>query len=212
MKKYFVLGVLFLLPITAYLFFSSGTNYFKRLPVLTENVSELNDFEAYGNTVQLQDNLTILFFAGDDFKNKFVNIFNLTHKIYKPYYEFEDMQFVIVLQKGNEVLIDELLTEINKITNASKWQFVYGEASTVRSLFESLQTDLQLNEQLSVPQAFIIDKDRNLRGRDDDEKQGRLYGYNTSVEAELNNIMKDDIKVLLAEYRLALKKNKNRAR
>jgi len=211
MKKYFVLGVLFLLPITAYLFFSSGTNYFKRLPVLTENVSELNDFETYNESIQLQDNLTILFFAGDDFKNKFVNIFNLTHKIYKPFYEFEDLQFVVVLKNGNEQMVDELLKEIEKITNPSKWRFVFGEASAIKNVFASMQTNLQLNENLASSYSFIIDKERSLRGRDDDEKKGILYGYNTSLEAELNNTMKDDIKVLLAEYRLALKKNKKRA-
>jgi hypothetical protein len=46
-----------------------------------------------------------------------------------------------------------------------------------------------------------------LRGRDDDEEVGTLFGYNTSSVAELNKKMTDDVKVILAEYRLALKKN-----
>jgi hypothetical protein len=46
-----------------------------------------------------------------------------------------------------------------------------------------------------------------LRGRDDDEDVGTLFGYNASSVAELNNKMTDDVKVILAEYRLALKKN-----
>lgn len=53
---------------------------------------------------------------------------------------------------------------------------------------------------------FIVDKDRNLRGRDDDEDVGTLYGYNSTDIAELANKMKDDVKIVLAEYRLALKK------
>jgi hypothetical protein len=34
-----------------------------------------------------------------------------------------------------------------------------------------------------------------------------LYGYDIRSVAVLNNKMEDDVKVLLAEYRLALKKN-----
>ena len=56
---------------------------------------------------------------------------------------------------------------------------------------------------------FIIDKDGNLRGRDDDEDVQLLYGFNAADYAEINNKMSDDIKVVLAEYRLALKKYKS---
>jgi len=47
-----------------------------------------------------------------------------------------------------------------------------------------------------------------LRGRDDDEDAGVLYGFKAQDIAEVNNKMSDDVKVLLAEYRLALKKYK----
>ena len=42
-------------------------------------------------------------------------------------------------------------------------------------------------------------------GRDDDE--GLKYAYDMRSVAELNNKMEDDMKIILAEYRLALKKN-----
>ena len=54
---------------------------------------------------------------------------------------------------------------------------------------------------------FIIDKESKLRGRDDDEDQKIKYGFNTISVADLNNKMEDDVKIILAEYRLALKKN-----
>ena len=54
-------------------------------------------------------------------------------------------------------------------------------------------------------QAFL--DPRSLRGRDDDNDSGTLYGYNSSSVAELTKKMTDDIKIILAEYRLALKKN-----
>ncbi len=207
MKKFFVLGVLFILPITAYLFFASGVNHFAKLPVLTENVNELTNFTSIdGKMVRLNGNITILGFFGSDIQSKYGNVFNLTHKIYKPYYEFEDLQFVTVLQYGNEELVQELLSELNKLTDASKWKFVFAEAEEIQSLFYSLETNIKLDQNLSSPLVFIIDKNANLRGRIDDKEVQRLYGYNTSSVAELNNKMRDDIKIILAEYRMALKK------
>ena len=50
----------------------------------------------------------------------------------------------------------------------------------------------------------------NLRGRKGKNKKGEeeyREGYNTISAADLHNEMADDVKVILAEYRLALKKN-----
>ena len=54
---------------------------------------------------------------------------------------------------------------------------------------------------------FIVDKDANLRGRTDDEDEGTKHGFNANSVADLNNKMEDDVKIILAEYRMALKKN-----
>lgn len=211
MKKILVLGILFILPITAYLFFSSGVNHFAKLPVLSQEINAVS-YPNYtgGQSVNLEGKITILSFFGSDIPSKYGNVFNLTHKIYKPYHEFEDLQFVTLLEKGNEPLLDNLLIELNKLTDTSKWKFVFAEAEEIQSLFASLKTNLTLDENLSTSHAFIIDKDRNLRGRNDDKDIGMLYGYDTATVAVLNNKMKDDIKVILAEYRLALKKYNKR--
>ena len=68
---------------------------------------------------------------------------------------------------------------------------------------------LKLDQNHSSPYVFIIDRDGNLRGRDDDD----FVGYDARSAAEINNTMVDDVKVILAEYRLALKKyNQTRKR
>lgn len=208
MKKYLVLIALFVLPLTVYILFSKGVNQFAKLPVLTENVNELSAFKSQRD-IQLQNNITVLGFLGNDVKNKFANVFNLTHKIYKPYHEFHDLQFVMIVQEGNEVLIEEMMTELSKITNTGKWNFIYGNPEQISSLFSSLKTGGTLDKNTSTPYVYIIDKDKNLRGRNDDKDTaaGKLYGYNTAIVAELSNKMKDDIKIILAEYRLELKKN-----
>ena len=204
MKKTFVLIVLFILPLVAYLFFASGINNFGRLPVLTEKVAELQGFEG---DAQLQDRITILGFLGRDIDLKKGNVFNLNQKIYKPFYEFYDFQMVMVVPEGLENEVEAIRTELSTFTDTSKWIFIYGEDSEIQSLFSSLKTNLELDKALGTSSVFIIDKDRNLRGRDDDEDEGIKYGFDATSVADLNNKMEDDVKVILAEYRLALKKN-----
>lgn len=204
MKKTFVLVVLFILPLVAYMFFASGVNNFGRLPTLTENVQDLSVF----NTEEtLSGKITILGFLGYDTELKKGNAFNLNQKIYKPFYEFRDFQMVMVLPKGTEEKADELKKELGGLADIRNWKFVFGGESKIKELFNSLETNLQLDAQLGSPYVFIIDKDRNLRGRDNDEDEGLKYGFNATSVAELNNKMEDDVKVILAEYRLALKRN-----
>ncbi len=204
MKKTFVLVVLFILPIVAYLFFASGINNFGRLPTLTENVSDISTIDA---NVALKDKITILGFLGNDLENQKGNAFNLNQKIYKRFYEFNDFQFVMLVPKGNESKVAELKEDLGNLTNMVKWNFVYANETQIKDFFDTLKTDLTLDENLATPYVFIIDKDRNLRGRTNDEDDGTKYGFNTRSVAELNNKMEDDVKIILAEYRMALKRN-----
>ncbi len=204
MKKTFVLVVLFILPIVAYLFFASGINNFGKLPVLTKDIPDISEVDA--NCV-LQDKITILGFLGHDLENKKGVAFNLNQKIYKRFYEFNDFQFVMVVPKGSEKKVEALKSELGKLTDVVKWNFAYGEEAEIQRLFKGLETDLYLDGDLATPYVFIIDKDRNLRGRTDDEEEGTKFGFNATSVADLNNKMEDDVKIILAEYRLALKKN-----
>lgn len=203
MKKTFVLVTLFVLPVVVYLFFASGVYNFGKLPILTKEVMDVSDFD---NTISLENNITILGFMGSDVLGKKGNAFNLNQKIYKRFYEFNDFQFVMVASEGMKTQTEELKKELAEITKVEKWNFVFLSDTEIESLFQSLQTNLTLDDKLSSPYVFIIDKDKNLRGRNDDEDEGTKYGFNTSSVAELNNKMEDDVKIILAEYRLALKK------
>ena len=79
--------------------------------------------------------------------------------------------------------------------------------TNIEMIFESFNTNIKLDSNFSTPYVFIVDRDLSLRGRDDDEDIGMLYGFNSQSVAEINNKMVDDVKIILAEYRLALKKN-----
>ena len=206
-KKFFVLGILFLLPITAYIFFASGVNNFGRLPILTHSVSEIYQFKTLnGSKIVLQDRITVLGFFGKDVRSSHAKAFNLGHKIYKKNYKFDDFQFVIIMPEGTEEDVKLLKIKLSEIEDPQNWNFVYGADEAIQNVFNSLQTNYSLDANLSTPYVFIIDKDRNLRGRDDDEDEGILYGFDARNYSEINNKMGDDIKVILAEYRLALKK------
>lgn len=204
MKKTFVLVVLFVLPLVAYLFFASGVNNFGRLPVLTEKVGDLESISP-DNT--FEDHITILGFLGNNLEFKQANAFNLNQKIYKPFYEFRDFQMVMVLPDGKQEEMRNIMEELGALVDISRWKIVYGSPEEIRSLYASLGTGRELDKDLGTDFVYIIDKEQRLRGRTDDEDTGIKYGFNATSVAELNNKMEDDVKVILAEYRLALKKN-----
>lgn len=210
MKKFIVLAVLFLLPIIAYLFFASGVNNFAKLPVLTSGVDDIKHLDPTSeNPVSFEDKINIVAFFGTDPEALTGNTFNLDQKILSKFYEFEDFQFIILLPEEARAQSEKFVTDFEAITNSHYWNFVYGTPEQIREVFTGFGTDLQLDANLQTPYVFIIDKDRNLRGRNDDEDKGTLYGYDSRSVSELNNKMNDDVKVILAEYRLALKKYNN---
>ena len=203
MKKYLVLIVLFVLPLVAYLFFASGINNFAKLPVLTNNIEELELI----TKKEFNNKISILLFLGNDIENREGDALNLNQKIYKRFYQFKDFQFISISPLGNEnkskLLKDKLSSGTN--TDMKNWSFIHLERDKINELFSSLNTNLELDENLSSPYAYIIDKFSSLRGRDDSD--GIKFGYDSRSVADINNNMLDDVKIILAEYRLALKKN-----
>lgn len=200
MKKYIVLVVLFVFPLVVYLFFASGVNHFAKLPILTQNVEEIGQY----SDAQFKDRITVLGFFGNALQDKKALALNLNQKIYKRFYQFADFQFLIALPKGTEEQAEALKTELEGTTGTdmSRWNLVFLEPEQLKMVFGSLYLPLELDQNLSNPYVFIIDREGNLRGRDDDD----FVGYDARSVADINNNMVDDVKVILAEYRLALKK------
>ena len=208
-KKYLILGFLFFFPIFVYVFLSTGINNFARLPVLTEKVNDIKNLDGNESEVSFKDNISIVGFWGGDIENKKSEALNLNQKIYKRFYEFQDFQFVIIYNKEESLAIKDLKAELisGVGTDLKKWNFIPTTQANIKTVFDSFRTNLELDENYSTPYVFIVDRDMSLRGRDDDEDMGMLYGFNSQSVAEINNKMVDDVKIILAEYRLALKKN-----
>ena len=210
LKKYLVLGILFIFPIVVYLFFATGINNFAKLPVLEKNILEISEWESLdGKSIQLENNISIIGFWGSDLDMRKLDAFNLNQKIYKRFYKFKDLQFLMVVFNDKQDKLLEIIDELKKGSSEdmSRWKFILGDGTKIQELFSSFGSDIKLNTKFSTPFVFIVDKDRSLRGRDDDNDSGTLYGYNSSSVAELTKKMTDDIKIILAEYRLAIKKN-----
>ncbi len=208
-QKIIVLVIMFVFPIVIYLFFASGKNNFAKLPVLTPSVLNLKSFtHIEGQEVKLDGHITILCYWGSDLNFKKGDAFNLNQKIYKRFYQFKDFQLVALITDDQEDQLKFLKEELSNGvgTDLVNWKIMKGSPLSIKNHFTSLKTSLSLDSKHSTPYVFIIDRKSNLRGRDDDEDIGILFGYNAQSVAELNNKMEDDVKVILAEYRLALKK------
>jgi len=198
-SKKFVIVVLFALPLVAYLFFLNGEHHFETLPVVTENVKEIDDFKLVkGTATQLKDSVTIITFLGNQ-------------PYERLFHGFNTFQLISILPESGVVDVEQIVAQMGETTDLQDWHFLKGTNEQVQELYDSFKTEDNLNTDLSSDYAFVIDVERNLRGRDDDEIEdsGVVYGYNTRTAAQLNKRMIDDMRVLLAEYRFAFKKNRD---
>lgn len=208
MKKNIVLFVLFVLPIVAYLFFASGVNSFTTLPVITPKVGDFGDWKSLnGKKVSLDKKITVLGFSGSNILENRGNYFNLNEKIYKRYNGFEDLQFVILCPLGTEKEAQKIVDALSPFTDVKNWNFVFASNEEIQKFYDQLHLKEKLNQNLGTSNVYIIDKDRSLRGRKDKEEYKE--GYDTFHPSELSNEMLDDFKIILYEYRAALKKNHN---
>lgn len=191
------------------MFFASAKDNFVKLPTLSYEVMELDDFKPLsGDSIKLKNRITVLIFFGTDVEAKKANAYNLAHKIYKKNHQFKEFQFVTLITEDQTERALQLKERLSEIEDPKNWRFALGTTLAMEKVFESLKTEFLLDGNHGSQYVFIIDKEGNLRGRDDDEDYGLLYGYNASDYSEINNKMSDDIKIVLAEYRLALKKYK----
>ncbi len=211
MKKNIVLFVLFILPIVAYLFFASGVNSYTKLPIITPKTADFGNWKSLsGNNVSLDGKVTILGFGGTELLKNRGNLYNLNQKVYQRYHEFKDLQFVYLCPIGTEKDAERVLKALGTYTEVAQWQFVFASPTEIDAYYKQLQLVGDLDSNLGASMIYILDKERNLRGRKDNKDYKE--GYDTFHPSELSNEMLDDFKVILYEYRAALKKNHNASR
>ncbi|CAM3795654.1 hypothetical protein FLCU109888_01820 [Flavobacterium cucumis] len=215
MKNKIVLISLFILPIAIYLVFSTASHNSLFLPTISKNNQDipLNWTSLSGSKESMKGKITVLGFVGDKVIENRGNFFNLNQKIYNKYKGFKDFQMVMVVPSGNEKKCQQIIDELAPITGDMKgWRFVFAAPQEIQAFYDSFKLMGQLDESKGTPAVIIVDKELNHRGRNGKNKKGdQEYkeSYNTISAADLHNEMTDDIKIILREYRLALKKNNN---
>lgn len=208
-QKYIVLFALFVVPLIFYIYLSVSTYNFAKLPILTKNVADIANI----NTSKgFSSKVSVVAFAGKDIDAVKGELFNLNEKIYKKFYGYTVFQFIIIAPKTSEVAVEKMLAKLAPYTNMVKWDVVYATDTEILALYDSFQVVESLDNNLHTSKAFIIDKELSLRGRNDDKDtpDGKLFGYNMQSVSELTKKMHDDVKIVLAEYKFALKKNNKR--
>jgi len=215
MKNKLVLILLFVLPIAIYLIFSTATHNSLFLPTISKANADIpaNWVGLNQEKISMKDKITVLGFVGNNVIENRGNFFNLNQKIYNKYKGFKDFQMVMVTPRGNEAKAQQILEELAPITGEmTGWKFVFASPEEIQTFYDSYKLVGKLDANFGTPAVIILDKELNHRGRKGKNKKGQeeyRESYNTISAADLHNEMTDDVKIILREYRLALKKNKN---
>jgi len=155
----------------------------------------------------LQDHVSVIGYLGNNLTSNIGYTANLNLMIYKYFLKYEDFQIILFVSPGSEQTISDLKIELGRIFDVTKIRFVQATKKQMATHFKSLETPLKLSPNGSHSNVFIIDRALALRSGHQDKKPN-AYGYDMTQAVEMG-YMKDDIKIILAEYRLALKKNNN---
>lgn len=215
MKNKLVLILLFVLPIAIYLIFSTATHNSLFLPTISKANNDIpNNWKGLNHeNISMKDKITVLGFVGNNIIENRGNFFNLNQKIYNKYKGFKDFQMIMVAPIGSEAKAKQIIDELAPITGEMNgWKFVFASPEEIQSFYDSYKLVGKLDANFGTPAVIIVDKELNHRGRKGKNKKGvdeYKESYNTISAADLHNEMTDDIKIILREYRLALKKNKN---
>lgn len=216
-KKTAILSILFFLPVMFLLFLYPSKHNYNALDIIAENVTEVSSFiSEEGEKLSLEGNITVLgFFGADPMENATVAS-NLKELVYDKFKGFKRFQILILVSQGSEAQVKLLKKELLKYDELKYWHFAYGHEQDISKVFNSLTSNAFLNVSFSTDHIFIIDKERNQRGRIDDrtdreiEKATQVYGmpsYNCIKVADIKNKMSEDMRILFTEYRQKRKGN-----
>jgi hypothetical protein len=207
-KRNIVLSILFFLPVAFILVMLLSKDNYNPLDIVKENIQELPQND---DNIQLKDHITILSFLGKKPMDNSTAAFNLKELVYDRSKGFKTFQVVMLLPHDAKSEAEVLLKEIKSYEDLRFWHLVYAEESEIKSVFQSLKSEEDLDENLATNMVFIVDRDLNQRGRIDDRTEKEiesnkplysLYSYNCVEVAELKNKMAaEDMRVLFKEYR-----------
>jgi hypothetical protein len=212
MKKKIVLLGLLALPLVLYIYFSMAKHNSLFLPIITKNINELPQGKTFSDSVvMLKGKISIVGFLGTDVIKRKESIFNIDQKLNEKYRAFKDFQVVMLMPDGTQESVKKIEESLKTMGDISNWKFVFTTPEEIKKFYSSLKVKEPLGDDLGTFNIFIVDKALNVRGRKGEvkNKKDSVYkdGYNSFSAADLHNDMTDDVKIVLREYRLALRRN-----
>ena len=218
-RKWLILGILFLLPVIFLLFLYPSTHNYNTLDIVNENIVEIDSLNFLDNNqTTLENNITILNFLGDNPIDNITSALNLKELVYDKFKGFKKFQIVSISSGDSSNFLYEVKKELLKSDELNYWYFATVDNVSLQKIYFSLRSESELDSSNYTSQVFIIDKQRNQRGRIDDRDEDQviknldligLYSYNSIKVSEIKSKMNDDIRILFTEYRQKRKGNFN---
>ena len=211
LKKTIILSVLFFLPVLFLLFLYPSKHNYNPLDVVKTQIEEVAGFKGEdGNDVRFENNITVVGFLGSEPIQQTTTALNLKELTYDKFKGFKRFQILILVPEGSQKKISELRKELLKYDELKYWHFAYGHPQDILNVFNSLKSEILLNNNYATSHVFIIDNELNQRGRNDDRNEKEIENnkpiysmtsYDCVEVAELKNKMSEDIRILFTEYR-----------
>jgi hypothetical protein len=219
LKKPFVLTVLFFLPVLFLLFLYPSKHNYKTLDILKKDLPELTNFvDKNGDDLRLESHLTVLGFLGETPMDDAILALNLKELVYDKFRGFKRFQIVVLVPESAKAQVALLEKELNQYEFLEYWKFGFGSKEDVLAAYQELKISAVLDASLKTSDVFIIDKERNQRGRLDDREKNEikrnspifgLSSYDCLEVSVLKNKMSEDVRILFTEYRQKRKGNFN---
>mgnify|MGYP002631678456 FL=1 len=225
-KKYLLLFALLFLPTIFYLIYvyGKGEQNFAHLPFITytdvngevqnRKAPEFSFADQDGNTITNKD-LEGKIYLVDFFFTSCPSICPImTANLMKIQDRFAHYDNFMILSHTVDPARDtpEKLKEYadNRNIDSKNWHFLTGEKDSLYAvayeyLSSAMEDSLAPGGFLHTEYFVLVDKEGILRSREDDN--GNIIGVYDGTDGHQMRDLIDDIKVLIAEYELALKKN-----
>jgi len=214
LKKQFILGILFFLPVLFLLFLYPSSHNYEPLDVVNNEVMELTGLA--NNDARFNGNITILNFVGSRPLLKSTTTLNLKELIYDKFLGFKRFQVITLALNESQVELEQLRKQLLDYDALKYWKFITMDSLQIQNIYNSLKSKDPLDNLYATDEVFIIDSELMQRGRIDDrtdndiEKNTAIYGlssYNCIEVAEIKNKMSEDLRILFTEYRQKRKGN-----
>ena len=218
-RKWFILGILFLLPVIFLLFLYPSTHNYNALDIVNEDIVEIDFLNFIDNRkTNFEGNITVLNFLGDKPMENITGALNLKELVYDKFKGFKKFQIISISSLNSEKSLESVKKELIKSDELKYWFFATSSDEEINKIYSSLRYHNELDSSNYTSEVYIIDKQRNQRGRIDDRDDNQienkidsfgLYSYNSIIVSEIKKKMNDDIRILFTEYRQKRKGNFN---